>query len=372
MEINVYDRGLNLLGVIDAITSLIWTRRYWACGEVAMLMPFAPEAKDLLAENNLIMPRGKREAAEIQHVAITTGADGMESIEVQGKLLPCWIGRRVVKNRIITTSNTQAIVNRIVRENVTAPADGRRKVSELMIGEQPDLGSGVIEYASEPYVNALTAISDAALAAKLGYRVISDPRAKTHAFQVYKGLDRTAGQAANKPCIFAQEFDNVAEQEFIQSCENYRNAAYVGGEQLEGIEQTVVEVAPEAVGLDRAEVYIDAADIGQSYYDDEGNQVDVPDAQYRAELAQRGAADLEQYGKALSFSSRIRTRANLVYGVDYDLGDRVTCINRRWGVTIDARITEVVETYQDNAQQIDVTFGESLPTLSQKIRQMAR
>ena len=74
----------------------------------------------------------------------------------------------------------------------------------------------------------------------------------------------------------------------------------------------------------------------------------------------------------MSFSSTINTRANLKYREDYDLGDRVTCVNKRWGIKINVRITEVAETYQQNMEEIDITFGESLPALITQIRQITK
>jgi hypothetical protein len=43
----------------------------------------------------------------------------------------------------------------------------------------------------------------------------------------------------------------------------------------------------------------------------------------------------------------------------------VTCLNRRWGIRIAARITEIVESYESGKADLEITFGESLPTLSQ-------
>ncbi|MFQ9555827.1 MAG: Gp37-like protein [Oscillospiraceae bacterium] len=40
------------------------------------------------------------------------------------------------------------------------------------------------------------------------------------------------------------------------------------------------------------------------------------------------------------------------------MGDRVTCINKRWNVRIDVRITEIAETYETSGEEIDITFGE--------------
>jgi len=92
--------------------------------------------------------------------------------------------------------------------------------------------------------------------------------------------------------------------------------------------------------------------------------------QYAAILAQRGFEELDRMVETLSFSSKVNTVAGLVYKRDYDLGDRVTCISKRWGVKINPRITEISETYEANRQEIHITFGSSLPTLFDKIRQI--
>ena len=43
-----------------------------------------------------------------------------------------------------------------------------------------------------------------------------------------------------------------------------------------------------------------------------------------------------------------------------------------WGIKINVRITEVAETYQQNMEEIDITFGESLPALITQIRQITK
>lgn len=95
MELYIYDRDMILHGVIDEINSLIWTRRYWSAGEFKLLVPFTNKHVSLLAKNNLIMKRGDTEAAEIRYVHISKNSQGLEEIEVQGKFITQWIGKRI-------------------------------------------------------------------------------------------------------------------------------------------------------------------------------------------------------------------------------------------------------------------------------------
>ena len=87
-------------------------------------------------------------------------------------------------------------------------------------------------------------------------------------------------------------------------------------------------------------------------------------------LKTRGGAELENYGKNINFVSTINTNSNLKFKADFDLGDRITCKETKWGIQIDARITEVTEAYQKGEETIEATFGDSLPTLVDQIRKV--
>lgn len=369
MEINIYDTDIIPLGVIDKIQSFMWIRRYWSCGEFKLLVPFTPEHSALLVKNRIIIPRGSNEAAQIRYVDIRKNVEGVEEIEVQGRMLAWWLDKRIVRNQIITTDNTPNIMSRIVRENVTAPTDPSRRIPALSIANVGSLGSGTIEYASEPFLSALLACEDAAKAAKLGFKVTTDIRAKNHSFIMYKGRELTFDQTENPPCIFSQEFDNILEQQYTNSIEHLKSVAYVGGEEREDRPRQIVQVG-NAAGLERDEVFSNATDIQQIYTDSAGVEITIPLAQYLALLAARGASELEQYAETLNFASKINTHSNLIYGEDFELGDRVTCVNKRWGIRINVRITEIAETHQQGQTDIDITFGESLPSIIDQIRRM--
>lgn len=371
MELNVYSRAMVLLGVIDEITSLIWTRRYWSAGDFKLLVPFTDRHAALISKGNLIMRRGDTEAAEIRYINIRRDTQGVEEIEAQGKFLTGWIGKRIICGQIATRDTTQNIIRRIVNETVISPADPVRAIPGVFLEpEETDTGSGRIDYTSEAFSNALLAVEAAAKAAKLGFRMRTDARAGKHYFTVYAGRNLTAEQGENPPCIFSPEFDNVTEQKYTNSIENLKSTAYVGGE--EAATRVVAEVGDGSSGLDREEVFVNATDITKVYRDASDTEITRTDAEYLACLQERGFSELEQYAETLNFSSRISPNANFEYRKDFDLGDRVTCINKRWGIKINVRVTEVTETYQKNGKETEVTFGESLPTLIARIRQASK
>ena len=55
MELYVYSSDMVLQGIVEKIASLIWTRRYWTCGEFKLLVPFTEEHSRMLVKNNIIM-----------------------------------------------------------------------------------------------------------------------------------------------------------------------------------------------------------------------------------------------------------------------------------------------------------------------------
>lgn len=371
MLLYVYDKDMTLLGVAEKITSLIWTRRYWSNGEFKLLVPYTERHGQIFKKKNLIMKQGDDEAAEILYINIRKDETGAEEIEVQGKFLSRWLEKRILLKQIITTDNTPNILRRIVTETITNPTDPPRKIPGVVLGEDTGIERGNIDYTSEPFINVLLAAETAAKASKLGFRVRTDVKARRHHFDIYDGRNLTADQTENRPCIFSQEFDNVQEQEYTNSVENLKSTAYVGGEEKEGAARKVVEVGDAAEGLERQEVFVNATDITQTYTEGETEHT-MTDEQYIEMLKQRGAQELENYAETLNFNSTINTHGNLKYRQDYDLGDRVTCINKKWKIKINVRITEITEIYQQGEESIEITFGESLPALIDKIRQIAK
>lgn len=373
MLINVFDEDLNRLGVAEELNCLIWRRKYWQCGSFAMQMPVNARHVELIKKGNLIIPQGGDEAAVIQYVHIRKDAEGLEQLEAQGMFLPRWIGKRIVKEQIVETSaSPETIIFRIADENAIRPADEARKIPQLT-GTAAEPTGILMEYTSAEHANALDEIGYVAKVAEVGFAVKTDARSQTNTLIVYAGRDLTANNAAgNPPCIFAQEYDNIIEQTYTIDDEDARNMAYVGGAHQEDEPQRIEQVGAERTGLDRDEMFVEASDISQTYTDEEGVEITLTDEEYAAMLAQRGESEIAQRAEVLAFESRISVGANLRYREDYDVGDVVTCRNKRWAVQANVRITEVIETYQAGEVEIEVIFGQTMPTVSDKIKRIER
>ena len=364
MELFIYDTSLELLGVIDEISALVWTRCYWECGEFSLLVPLTSRHAALLQNGRLLARKDTDEMGQIRYLTVTKDENGLEQIEVQGKFLTHWVGNRLLQKSVVSSLPTHELLSSIVQENLITPSDPRRIIPNLTLANMSSLVSEPVNCSCAAYTNALDTCSERAKLAKLGFKIITDLKQKKHFFLVYKGLDRTSGQTENAICIFSPDFDNVLSQEYTHSVENVATAAYVGGEETEGEPRLVVEVSDDAqTGLDRIEYFDDSSTISRSYTED-GVEQQLSLEDYLALLTARGHGVLDQKTESLSFSSHIDTHANLAYKADFDLGDRVTCVNKRWGIRIDARITEIIESYESGKEELEITFGVSIPSLN--------
>lgn len=373
MQLYVYDSHMVMQGIVERITSLIWTRRYWEPGEFKLLLPFDSVHNELMQPGNIVIMHGDVEAAEIQYVSISKNLEGFEVIEAQGKFLTHWLSKRVIVTQLDNVSaKAQALIQMIVNKNcVDTDAD---RVLPFSMHADAEISGEDILYTSEPYANVLDSVADIAQGSKIGFKMITDRSTGQHQFSVYKGVDCTADNSSgNPPCIFSQEYDNVLEQQYTISTEKHKTTAYVTGEEKDDKDPVLVIVNSSQAGLARKELYVGANDIKQTYKDDDNVEHTLTDAEYEQALRDRGAEKLEQFAISQAFSSEINVGANLIYRGDFDLGDRVTCINKTWNVRIDARITEVTEYYEAaKGDSLEITFGESIPSVYKQIKNMVK
>lgn len=201
MELYVYNRDMTLQGIVEKISSLIWTRRYWSCGEFKLLVPFTEDHARLLVKENIIIKRSGSEAAEIRYIHITKNSQGLEEIEVQGKFLLSWIGKRILTSQIITKDTTQNILYAIVKQTCTNAGTSRNIPNFSISTNDADTGSGQIDYTSEQYANALLAAETAAKAAKLGILVITNARTGAHLFRLRRARPY-GGQYRRKRALY--------------------------------------------------------------------------------------------------------------------------------------------------------------------------
>lgn len=119
----------------------------------------------------------------------------------------------------------------------------------------------------------------------------------------------------------------------------------------------------------RREIYVDARDL-QSDSDPDNP---MTQEEYTAILTARGREKLAEHQMVKSFSVVIRT-LDPAYslGADYQLGDTITVIDERLGVTADAVVQGVERSVGENGEGMVLTLGYSQPTIYDILRKAGK
>jgi Siphovirus ReqiPepy6 Gp37-like protein len=360
---------LDLLAEIDDYESLLFTRRWHEVGEFELRINRYKRHTELLQRGNLIMLGASRnKVGIIRHREIELDENGKASENwlVKGIALKGVAAQRIVvppanDSHDRASGAAETVMRHYVNNHIVNPADVKRKIDMLVIASDQQRGSQ-ISWESR-FKNLAEELVEISKASGLGWDVFLDFQQKKWIFDVFEGRNLTVNQTENPPVIFSPQFESLKQLSFVESDYNYKNYGYIAG-QGEGELRRVVEVG-EAEGLSRIETFIDARDISE----EDENQQALPEAEIIAKLQQRGQQKLLEFAQEFFLEGQVLTNSPFVYEKDYDLGDIVTIQNREWGVTRDARITEIKEIYEPGGFQIEATFGQSRPTLVKKLKQ---
>lgn len=377
MELYIFNRNLEWQGIIDVFTSLIWTRKYNTNGIFELHLLLTEDNLRLLQRGNIIYKKGDKEAAYIETRNLTVDKNGQELLIVYGKMVTGYLNRRIIMNTINFSGTYENLYRQLVNENCINPSDTNRTIPLLSL-ENSDGYTDTVN-TQITYSNVLDKLTDLSNTSNIGFRINVYPDIKQLKFDVYKGVDRTVNQSAVYPVIFSRDFENILSENYTDSDNNYKNCALIAGAG-EGSARKKTIINNDKVGLDRYELFIDARDIQDTKEvnstDENGNetttQVPIPDEKYEKLLIQRGNEKINEHKEAKTFDATINIRGNYVYKTDYDLGDIVTVVDKKWGVTVDTRITEIQEVYESNKVEINPTFGSNIPTIIDKLKQLER
>ena len=93
----------------------------------------------------------------------------------------------------------------------------------------------------------------------------------------------------------------------------------------------------------------------KSFAPEESDDVILRDIVYSVYLLNRGYEKLAEYGTAVSFEGSVEPNSTFEYKKDYWLGDLVT-VENEYGISVTARIVEVVEVEDDNGYRVEPKF----------------
>lgn len=369
--IRIFTQSIEFLAEISNYESLMLTRSWHGIGDLELRINRHKLYTDTLRKGHVIVVgNDARKAYVIQHREIALDETGKQSENwlIRAQELKVSIAWRQILPPLNAAQDSRSgsaetVMKHYVNRTVINPDDPLRKVSEIALAPDQLRGTHVVwDSRLKTLADDLTEISQLT---GVGWLMRLDTDTRKRVFDVALGRNLSVNQAENSPVIFSPQFDNIRNMQYVDSDLNFRNVAYVAG-QGEGVDRRIIVVG-NASGLDRREIYVDARDVAEET--DEETPKPRPEADIIADLVRRGEQKLAELAQESFLGAQIMTDGTFKYEVDYDLGDIVTVQNTDWGVALDARITEVKEIYErDSGAQIEVTFGNSRPTLVTKIK----
>lgn len=427
-DVYVYNKSLELIGIVDAYKSLIWANRYQSIGDCELYLPATNEALNLLQKDYYLARPDSDMVCQIKKIELDTSTEDGNYLIVTGLDVKRWLDQRIIWSTQTVDGNAEQFIRQLVNGAICNSALYARQIVKPNGQKMLFLGTaaGFTEVTTEQvtYKNLGEKVREYCLKFGWGYRVVFSDGA--FYFQLYKGTNRTA------TVKFSESYENLATSSYVEDETNMGNVALVAG-QGEGSERSR-NVSGYAESVDRYEIYVDAKDIsknitwgeltsiypttdqgGQGYiagtaetgYTYKMNYVNIqivdsdqltnlkatyPDGQevtidgnlyyqiyneviadlpsnslsdsdsvvlrdviYSVYLLTRGYEKLAEYGAVTSFEGTVEPNTTFIYNQDYFLGDKVT-IQNEFGITVQARITEVVEVNDDTGYSVEPKF----------------
>lgn len=370
LKMEVYSPALELLGILEVYDALIYEEYAFRPGTFSLKSTLNEQTKPLLQPENILWLEGET-AGVIEYLEKTTEEDGI-MLSVKGSLLSGILKRRVLWGTYQLHGGIPELMYHLVSDCAVAPTRGqadKRIIPRLTLRGTPPADARIYWKQSTGEELAKT-LTELAQAGQVAYGVAFDAQAQRMEFWARMGVNRTIGQ--ENPVFYSTELDDVLRAVYAYDAGDYRNLMLVAGEG-EGDARRLLAVSESAdapnepAGLFRREAFVDAGDLKST-----GKGAAAPpitEAEYLALLRTRGLEKLADWQLVQSFSATVRTVApTYTYGVDFFLGDTITVIDERLGLMVDAVVEGVERSVGKKSEDLVLTFGYGMPTLSDRLR----
>lgn len=328
---------------IDDFISFIWTTRYYTCGDFELCADIS--RADILAIGNYVQRKNDDHLGIIETIKYQMDEERNEMIIASGRFLPSILARRVISTQTQISGLVSECIKALIDENAISPTVTARQIpgltftSSVTSTEEMDA-----QYTGENLLDTVSSICETygiGFDCTLGNNNDFD-------FLIYEGVDRSYNQSVNPYVIFSDQYDNLLTSEYDEDFSAYVTDVLVGGEG-EGINRTMIWSAKDTQsGLNRYESFLDASSAVS-------NDSIITQETYEAQLEGLGLEQVTEYTTA--FSGEVDF-TGVELGKDINVGDICSVENTRWGMFINTRLVEAIESVSEDGTYSAVpTFG---------------
>lgn len=360
-----------VIGLVDGANSILWHSVYFGVGDFEIYISATKQYLELLQHGNYIARQDDSEIGIIENVQIINSIqDGMMLI-ASGRFAKSILDRRQIYNLSGTTNtptilrgNVEVNIRKLVSDNaINCTFDSARNIPILELGQLSNIPYVIVDENGNAtqkqvsYDNLLT-YSDSVLEEyDLGSIITLNNTSGQLLYTVYEGVDRSINNVdGNSPVIFSQEYDNLSESNYSYDLSQKKTTALIGGEG-EGLERFYSLLSGSEQGMERRETWVDASSLNRTYKDENNEEKAYTDQEYTAMLHAQGKQSLAMLKPIETFDGSILINGGIwKLNRDYRLGDIVTIEDKRINKYANVRITEILESQDENGYTAEITY----------------
>lgn len=378
-EFYLLDNELKKKYIIDTYSSAIWAKRYNDIGDCELVISASIENFRKIKECKYIARNDDDMVCKIKKVELQTDEENGDQLILTGKDITDILNQRIVIKQTNFNGSVEDYIRTLINDSIIKPTNTDRKIKNFTLANKKGFTETIREQVT--YDNVGDKIQKLCKQYGWGYKVTINNG--SFIFALYKGSD------ISEYITFSHNYDNISTTDYSKDDSNIKNVALVAGEG-EGVARKTITIG-NGIGIDRHELYVDARDISSEidydellinypngkekvinnviYYQVNGSNVailtkndtgEITNVQlcnniYMENLKNTGYEKMSEYASITSFAGEIIVGMSYKYKEDYNLGDIVNIVNE-YGISINVRISEVIENQDDNGYTMEPTF----------------
>lgn len=195
MELLVLDKNLESIFIIDNFESLIWTERYFKCGDFEIYTTVTEDLLKYAKQDNYLWYKDSEHVMIIEGVQITADVEDGICLIINGRSLESMLDRRIIWKQTVLSGNFQDGIKKLIDENIISPEIVERKIENFIfkVSEDEKITTLTIDAQFEMGDNLYDAIQKLCESKKIGFRITLNTD-NQFVFELYSGIDRSYTQ----------------------------------------------------------------------------------------------------------------------------------------------------------------------------------
>lgn len=255
MELQVLDRYLNIIHIVDEFRSAIWMKRYYEIGDCELYVPATEDNLKIYRKNYFLARPDDDMVCVIKKIEIDTDPENGNYLIVTGYDTRCYADQRIIWGTAANNGRQEEFLRKLVSDSMIKPSDANRRIKKangqslLALGTLAGFKAASTEQVSYQAVGEK--IRETCRTNEWGWR--NKRGDGVLLFEIYAGKDKTGSVK------FSATFDNLDANAYTDDITNLGNVALIGGEG-EGSNRAL-ETYGSSASIYRSEKFVDASNI---------------------------------------------------------------------------------------------------------------